>query len=125
MSLEDAIIYMDNIINGQTESSDAQHINQCTQLRDWLAELYILREKNEQGLLITLPCKSGDTIWERDEHLPSCISECTVESFEFDANDQVYCIYRPKSIPYISKLYLDSFGERLFTSKKEAENFLS
>ena len=125
MSLEDAIIYMDNIINGQTESSDAQHINQCTQLRDWLAELYILREKNEQGLLINLPCKSGDTIWERDEHLPNCISECTVESFEFDANDQVYCIYRPNNIPYKSKLYLDSFGERLFTSKEEAENFLS
>ena len=72
----------------------------------------------EQGLLLRLPCKVGDTVY---RILPNAeyIMDCRVEEFVF--SDKVYVIVREalfntrRGIPYCEK------GRTLFLTKEEAE----
>lgn len=53
------------------------------QLVDWLEELKFYKEAEEQGLLVRLPCKVGDTVWDNDFGYP--------ESYEIKAFSYGYC----------------------------------
>ena len=53
------------------------------QLAEWLEELKFYKEAEEQGLLVRLPCKVGDTVWDNDFGYP--------ESYEIKAFSYGYC----------------------------------
>lgn len=53
------------------------------QLVKWLEELKFYKEAEEQGLLVKLPCKVGDMVWDNDFGYP--------ESYEIKAFSYGYC----------------------------------
>lgn len=53
------------------------------QLAEWLEELKFYKEAEEQGLLVRLPCKVGDMVWDNDFGYP--------ESYEIKAFSYGYC----------------------------------
>lgn len=79
----------------------------------------------EKGLLLELPCKVGDTVWEIDVYTNSCMVECVVEKFGFDEIGELYCIYSAKDGLFTAKRYLGSFGDTVFTNIVEAEKKLA
>ena len=53
------------------------------QLAEWLEELKTYKEAEEHGLLVRLPCKVGDKVWDNDFGHP--------ESYEIKAFSYGYC----------------------------------
>ena len=84
-------------------------------------KLYEYERLEEQGLLLRLPCKVGDTVWDVDWFL----TECIVKEFGFDEAGEVYCHYDSKDGIFSAKSYLEAFGSRLFLTKEEAEQKLA
>lgn len=75
----------------------------------------------EQGLLVKLPCKVGDTVY-------LCIADdifewkvVSIEIFDFDT---VLRLGHKGSLDYAAE-YVSSLGKRLFTTRAEAEKKLS
>ena len=91
------------------------------QVKEYLEELKKYEYAEEQGLLIRLPCKVGDTIYSIIPH-DNFIMKSTVEEFVF--SNMVYVIVRDelfnsrKGIPYCEK------GKTWFLTKEEAEEAL-
>lgn len=56
---------------------------QHEKLAEWLEELKSYKEAEEQGLLVRLPCKVGETVWDNDFGYP--------ESYEIKAFSYGYC----------------------------------
>ena len=52
--------------NEKTDCSECGQ--QHAQLAEWLEELKQYRDAEEQGLLLRLPCKVGDTLWWTDAY---------------------------------------------------------
>lgn len=81
-----------------------------------LKERYL--DAEEQGLILRLPCKVGDVIWEVEEISPHTITECKVDKFATDEAGVMYINYHSDN--FGAKRYLDAFGDTLFLTKKEA-----
>lgn len=88
-------------------------------LNNAIQKLADYEDAEDHGLLLRLPCKTGDTIWESDEHLPTCLTECVVDRFGFDEGGKVYCVYSSKDGTFTGKRYLSEFGKNLFLTKDE------
>ena len=99
--------------------------NACVGICDRLDELQAFKDKQEQGLLIELPCKVGDTVWEADEDSAFFLTECYVERFGFDEAGNVYCIYTSKDETYSAKTYLDEFGKTIILTNEEVQKRLA
>ncbi len=82
---------------------------------------------DEQGLLIRLPCKVGDIVYQISENF---IESCRVETIflgnYMDRNGN-YCnmaeiYYNRDDCPYVStEIYFTDIGETVFLTKEEAE----
>ncbi len=55
------------------------------QLADWLTHLKEYQQLEEQGRLLKLPCKVGDTVWDIDYGIPFA---CTITAFSFGECDE-------------------------------------
>ena len=79
---------------------------------------------DEQGLLLWLPCKVGDTIWyvdEDDDEYPIELEIGTLEISKND-NDNEYTWYYAYNDDGDKYGFIDSdFGETVFFTKEEAE----
>ena len=91
---------------------------------DDIAELYDYRKAEEQGLLLRLPCKVGDTVWLLAENAVLdyevrriFITECGIEAVQI-AKEIEGC-------EYWNAFYADSIGETVFFTKEEAEAALA
>ena len=93
-----------------------------------IAERLANREQaEEQGLLLRLPCKVGDTVYQISENF---IEPCTVETIflgnYMDRNGN-YCnmaeiYYDRDDYPYVStEIYFTDIGKTVFLTKAEAE----
>ena len=101
------------------------------QLAEWLEELKEYKELEEQGLLLKLPCKVGDTvyaiatIYECDNDYMDCIMEfpdvyqCE-RGFKCEYEHEKLVV-RPKSFDF-KMLY--NFNKTVFLTKEEAEKEL-
>ena len=85
------------------------------QLAEWFEELKEYRELEEQGLLLRLPCKVGDTIYFVEKDFEE-IEKATIESIEFGRNGFMI------NSDYEIGTYFST--ENLFLTKKEAEQAL-
>ena len=100
LSLDDVVDNLNRIVQNGEEKLDYARILSNSEAEKW--DYWKVLE--EQGRLITLPCKVGDTVWEIHT-----------------AND-VYAIapHKVNSIPYCT-LVNKRLGETVFLTKEEAE----
>ncbi|MGN0180807.1 MAG: hypothetical protein ACI4DP_00075 [Candidatus Ornithomonoglobus sp.] len=80
-------------------------------------------DAEENGLLVRLPCKVGDTIW----YVPPAecregAGEYTVTGFCFDKSGCQIRTYNPKGV--IIYFYLEYIGKTVFLTREEAEQVL-
>ncbi len=68
---------------GPYYNANLECANQYEQISMWLKELKSYKDAEEQGLLVRLPCKVGDTVWDNDFGYP--------ESYEIKAFSYGYC----------------------------------
>lgn len=105
---------------------------QHEKLAEWLEELKSYKEAEEQSLLVKLPCKVGDTVWDNDFGYP--------ESYEIKAFSYGYCdsyvepgigiedeiiFYYENSIGSITGSFpMSEIGKTVFLTREEAEKKL-
>lgn len=90
-------------------------------------KLSAYEDAEEQGLLLRLPCKVGDTVYQISENF---IEPCTVDTIflgnYMDRNGN-YCnmaeiYYDRDDCPYVStEIYFTDIGETVFLTREEAE----
>ena len=98
LTLEDAITHAKEVAEKNYRGADFESLDsvyddiktnciKCAkehmQLAEWLEELKTYKEAEEQGLLVKLPCKVGDMVWDNDFGYP--------ESYEIKAFSYGYC----------------------------------
>ena len=94
-------------------------------------------DEEEQGLLLRLPCKVGDTVWvvtspfnvfddiEYDENLCDECYEASISSVTLYKNSMQYRIYAKVTNHFIAVYYNEQdFGKTVFLTKEEAEQKL-
>ena len=89
-------------------------------------------DEEEQGLLLRLPCKVGDTVWaitspinlgfDEDESL--CVYECVVESITFYKNRNHQIRLYSGGVFVVWYVRLSDFGKLVFLTKEEADKAL-
>ena len=94
--------------------------NQHNQLAEWLEELKSYKEADEQGLLVRLPCKVGDTVYKITRFCSGEIRDCGY-SYE--------CSECPEYKPFIEYIefkitILKDIGKTIFLTREEAEKKL-
>ena len=98
MALEDAIAHAKEVAEKNYRGADFESLDsvdddikanciKCAeeheQLVEWLEELKSYKEAEEQGLLVRLPIKIGDIVWDNDFGYP--------QSYEIKAYSYGYC----------------------------------
>jgi hypothetical protein len=100
-----------------------------------IAERLANREQaEEQGLLLRLPCKVGDTVYvvtspfnvfddiEYDENMKDEVYEAYVSSVSFYESGEQYRIYAKVTNHFIGAYFREcDFGKTVFLTKEEAE----
>lgn len=105
---------------------------QHEKLAEWLEELKSYKDLEEQGLLVRLPCKVGDTIWELClcddgnyrifQMIVKSISKYgTLRQVEKDVT--IWHIYAESDYTYVYKNFID-LGKTWFLTSEEAEKKL-
>ena len=117
---------------GPYYNANLECANQYEQFSMWLKELKSYKDLEEQGLLVRLPCKVGDTLWELclcDDGnykifpmIVKTISEYgTLRQVKKDIT--IWNIYAESDYTYMYKSFAD-FGKTVFSTKEEAEKKL-
>lgn len=78
MELREAIIHAEQVAEGCPSDRDCAY--QHDMLADWLKELQRYKELEEQGRLIVLPCKIGDTAYNKRENWFGTVEEIAINS---------------------------------------------
>lgn len=114
----------------ELESIESNQFWEHYQVRAWLKELKRYKDLEEQGLLLLLTCKVGDTVYYISEGF---IEPCTVEViFLADYTDKDGNIsymaeihFDREDFPYVStEIYFTDIGKTVFLTQAEAEQKL-
>lgn len=109
---------VDGIAKCFEESADT--IEQLTE------ELKQYKDKQEQGLLIELPCKVGDTVYQIGKghyEIGTDITEYTVTAITISQKDITISVKDKNQLGFpVSAIYL---GKRLYLTRSEAEEALA
>lgn len=103
--------------------NDKDEISACLQcaeeneqLAGWLKELQYYKDLKEQGRLIELPCKIGDTVWDIKWW------DDTTETRVIDGKTYFRRVMKHKITKSKFKLFdYENFGKTVFLTKEEAE----
>lgn len=97
-------------------------------LAEWLEELKEYQQLEEQGRLVKLPCKIGDTVWDNDYGKPCAY---TITAFSFGECEEYICepVTTKEAVFYYENLsgsitgsFAESeIGKSVFLKKSEAE----
>ena len=100
----------------------------CLYIKDALEKLADYEDLEEQGRLIKLPCKVGDTVWDNDCGRPCAY---TITAFSFGECEEYICepvttkevvFYYANSSGSITGSFAESeIGKSVFLNKSEAE----
>lgn len=99
----------------ELESIESKQFWEHYQVREWLKELKEYKQLEEQGLLLQLPCKVGDTIYYIEDNV---IYEFIVYSFDIRPLQEFVCNYGG------IRFNLKNFGKTVFITRSEAEQKL-
>ena len=104
------------------------------QLAEWLEKSKEYQQLEEQGRLVKLPCKVGDTVYvvtspfnvfddiEYDENVKEEVYESYVSSVSFYECGEQYRIYAKAIKHFIGAYFREcDFGKTVFLTKSEAE----
>lgn len=103
---------------------DSSHTHGCgLPGKDCYTKLAELEDAEEQGLLLRLPCKVGDTVY---AFLSTCnyFTECQINKIELKPTLYGNTCYFLEPIGHRGCLYRcfeDDFGKTVFLTKEEAE----
>lgn len=99
-----------------------------------IARLAAYEDAEEQGLLLRLPCKVGDTVWvvtspfnvfddiEYDEDMKDEVYEAFISSVTFYKDNEQYRIYAKATNQFIGAYFREcDFGKTVFLTRAEAE----
>lgn len=109
----------------------------CIFISDVCEQLAEYEELEEQGRLLRLPCKVGDTVYvvtspfnvfddiEYDENMKDEVYESYVSSVSFYESGEQYRIYAKATNHFIGVYFREcDFGKTVFLTKEEAEDRL-
>lgn len=107
------------------------------QVAKWLEELKSYKDLEEQGLLVRLPCKVGDTVWvvtspinvfgydEYDGDAEYEVYESFLSSVSYYASGEQFRIYAKVTNSFIVAYFRErDFGESIFLTREDAEKKL-
>jgi hypothetical protein len=103
---------------------------QHEKLAEWLEELKSYKEAEEQGLLVRLPCKVGDMVWDNDFGYPESYK---IKAFSYgycdsyvepDIEDQIIFYYENYSGSITGAFPTSEIGKTIFLTREEAVNKL-
>ena len=143
LTIDEAIKYIKEVVQKNRKNKEKNTIiipnsfissSDCAekyeQVAKWLKELKAYKEAEEQGLLVRLPCKVGDIIWDNDFGYP--------QSYEINAYSYGYCdsyvesyveeevvFYFENSNRSITGAFpMSEIGKTVFLTREEAEKKL-
>lgn len=106
-------------------------------LAEWLEELKSYKGLEEQGLIVRLPCKVGDTVWvvtspinvfgydEYDGDAEYEVYESFLSSVSYYASGEQFRIYAKVTNSFIAAYFREcDFGESIFLTREDAEKKL-
>ena len=103
----------------------------CEQLAEWLEKFKEYQQLEEQGRLVKLPCKVGDTVWDNDCGRPCAY---TITAFSFGECEEYICepvttkevvfYYTNSSGSIIGSFAESEIGKSVFLNKSAAESKL-
>ena len=110
--------------------SSADCAEKYEQVAKWLKELKSYKEAEEHGLLVRLPCKVGDKVWDNDFGHPESYE---IKAFSYgycdsyvepDIEDQVIFYYENYSGSITGAFPMSEIGKTVFLTREEAEKKL-
>lgn len=93
---------------------------QHEQLAEWLEELKSYKDAEEQGLLVRLPCKEGDTLF---CIIKGTIKELRVHHFDTSAFGTTDIVFRYAD-GFKLERFIGKFGKTVFHTREEAKKKL-
>jgi len=150
LTLDEAIRYIKEVVQKNRKNKEKHTIiipnsfissNDCAekyeQVANWLEELKSYKEAEEQGLLVRLPCKIGDTVWvvtspinvfgydEYDGDAEYEVYESFLSSVSYYASGEQFRIYAKVTNSFIVAYFREcDFGESIFLTREEADKKL-
>lgn len=95
-----------------------------------LTKLAVYEDLEEQGLLVRLPCKVGDMVWDNDFGYPESYE---IKAFSYgycdsyvepDIEDQIIFYYENYSGSITGAFPMDEIGKTVFLTREEAKKKL-
>lgn len=114
--------------NYSAHSFDCQDNEGRDKLRAALEKLATYEDLEEQGLLVRLPCKVGDTVWDNDFGYPEsyeikAFSYRYCDSYvepDIDIEDQIIFYYENYSGSIAGAFPMSEIGKTVFLTREEA-----
>lgn len=131
LTLEDAISHAKEVAEKNYRGADFESLDsvdddiktnciKCAeeheQLAEWLEELKSYKDLDEQGLLVRLPCKVGDSVF---IIVGKDISRQGIRKIEISDNSIIFKTNRQKRIFNVAE-----FGKTVFLAREDAEKKL-
>lgn len=131
LTLEEAIVHAKEVVEKNYRGADFESIDsvdddikanciKCAeeheQLAEWLEELKSYKDLDEQGLLVRLPCKVGDSVF---IIVGKDISRQGIRKIEISDNSIIFKTNRQKRIFNVAE-----FGKTVFLAREDAEKKL-
>lgn len=115
-------------INNPMRVACIKSAEDCEQLAEWLEKSKEYQQLEEQGKLIKLPCKVGDTVWDNDYGRPCAyiitafsLGECEEYICEPVTTKEVVFYYANSSGSITGSFAESEIGKTVFFTKSEAE----
>ena len=119
---------LNNLKKGISQMGDKEEIkvnkNFLKYVREYLEQLKFYKNAEEQGLILRLPCKVGDTVWYIDDDDDDYPLELLVTKIDVEENG--YLRYHAREKDNCGKIGFikDDIGKTVFLTKEEAEQVL-
>lgn len=100
--------------------------NACVEICDRLDELQAFKDKQEQGLLIELPCKVGDIVYQIGKgwyQVGTDICEFVVTAITISKDKIIISVENENQMGF--PVSIDCIGKRLYLTRSEAEEALA
>lgn len=120
---------MNEELNKRHEADYIKDAEEHEQIAEWLEELKSYKNAEEQGLLVRLLCKVGDTVWDIDTGYPepykiTAFSYGCHDLVGFGCDDDITFYYTSCRRQTAGAFLLSEIGKTVFLTREEAEKKL-
>lgn len=121
------------LVNKATVQMELDNCKECSenykQIAEYLEELKSYKDLEEQDLLVRLPCKVGDIVWDIDA---GYLEPCKIAAFsygchdlvKFGCDDKITFYYTSCRRQLAGIFLLSELGKTVFLTREEAEKKL-